>query len=252
MQLLLYKFLWANSPEHLKSMVHSELLPTTYPNIYLCTGKTHDGYNEPIFENAVLQGLKATQYNDCPIQIHKYHEQRQRYEVTLIGDPDATPKQLLIKHDNIRVIKPLNISRAFSDFEKHLSGNVEKLELLKTNPSDYTIFGAFLDFQLPPIAQHKELSESNGWIDVRYIFSTACRAHNLTITSEHCPQILSLLYSFCMRRPFLFIWKKYLVPTSWTLMEWSGFEDMWVYTKHSYIPMAWPRYSEMVEITTDD
>ena len=239
-QLLLCKFLWANSPKHLQSKVHPRLLPTTYPNIFLCTGKATDGVDEPIFENAVLRGLKATQYNGCPIQINRFNEQRQRYEVSLIGDPDKTFKQLLIQDHNIHVINPLNIAMAFSDFENHLNGDVEKLELLKTDPSDWTIFGAFLDFQLPPSAQHKELSECFSWVDVRYIFTAKCRDHNLAITKEHCPQIISLLYSFCSlsAQPFLYIWKKYLIPTSWTLVEWPYFHELWVYTDQSFIPLA--------------
>ena len=218
-----FKFTWANSPEKLCAYVPRVLLPQTYPTRLL--GSRSDGL---IFENARLANLNSTQYNGRPIQIGKYYEEKQRYKVTIIGDYThkcavKTYKEnqhMLIKRQNIQVIQQLDVSDAYDDFVRHSQSIPDQLSLLIESPGGRNTICAFLDFQLST----KQLSESPAWRDITYCMIVACGRNKMTISRKDCPQIVSLLYALCFEKEStVCIWKKYLIPSSWSLRNWPTF-----------------------------
>ena len=212
-----YKFVWSNSPQQLRKILFEEPLPDKYPDTLL--GSNADCI---IFEDAVLVNLKTEKYNGHPIRIDKFNVDKSRYQVTLVGDPDEDLEQLLIRRKNIEVIKQLDVSEAYQDFVDHLHDKPDLLQLLENDPTSGRIIGAFIDFQVPPIAQPQQIVETRAWNDIVYLVSTGCKSSNLSVSEQHSPQIISLLYSFCFYRETTFyLWKKYFIPSTWKVTEWS-------------------------------
>ena len=206
-QLPMYKFFFANSPKHLKMIMPPNTLPPEYPERLLGCGAT--GF--PTFENATLSGLSVEDLNGAPVRIKKFIESKQRYQVQIIDPEAAEPRHLLVERDKIDVFPLKDISEAYSDFEEHARATPTLLSLLTEKPSDVGTIGAFLDFQLPPIANPKDWDTDCGWKDVYYYISNWCCNYGLSVTKEECPLILSFLYCFCYDR-FDHIWKKYMIP----------------------------------------
>ena len=122
----------------------------------------------------------------------------------------------------------MNISNAYADFKEHARTNPKLLSSLTDTPDDEWVFGQFFRLQLPQIADPTLWDFDCAWSDVCYYITTSCRAYGLSITKEHCPLILSFLYHHCFER-FIFLWKKYLIPSTWKLVYDQKFgEGIWV------------------------
>ena len=198
-------------------------LPPEYPERLLGCGA--EGF--PTFENAVLHGLSTKTWNGAPVRVIKYFENKERYQVEIIADSQSEARSLLVKRVNIQVFPLADISEAYSDFEEYVHADSELLNLLAAKPDDWEIFGKFFDFQLPPVADLKALTMDCAWTDVCYNMTTYCRSYGLAITKEHCPLILSFLYHWCFDK-FIFLWKKYLIPTTWNMVYDDNFgEGIW-------------------------
>lgn len=224
-QIDLFKFLWANSKQHLSQVLPTQALPDTYPEQLLCS----DTDTDLPFENATLCKLKTTKYNGLPIIITAYDKGKNRYAVDIVNLSGDTNKGFTVKRDNIQLLEPTDISNAYEDFKEHLRGTNRTLfEKLETNPEDGNLWSEFVNFQLAPVPNRDEqLQFCYAWTDMRYFVSLDCDKANLYVTQESCQQIIYLLYHIAFLRTFPFVWKKYNIPTTWTWKEWpGGFEGM--------------------------
>ena len=214
------KFIWANSSLHLSALLPAEALPDEYrADGVVLIGTSTDGV---VFEDAQLYNLNTAQHNGKLIRIREFVKSRSRYKVEIIEDPDADPQHMLVRRQNIQVLQMRDISKAFQDFVDHLDNKPDLLELLRKDRAGNRIIGEFLNFQIPPIEKPELISQGHAWNDIEYYMTSACKRSNLTISKRDCPQIISLLYALCFEKvSTYYIWKRYLIPSTWSIKKWS-------------------------------
>ena len=229
-QIELFKCLWANSKHHLTQVLPPHVLPAKYPEQYLCA---HTMSGLP-YENGLLCHLKTKKFNELPVRILEFDSVRDRYavEIMVISDDADRIRQFYVKIENIKFLEPTGIGDAFKDFEMHLqkSNNTELLSKLHADPLDDRLLAAFLNFQLAPVPDLKKQSqESFGWSDVCHFVMTGCESYNIAVDERGAQQIVALLYHVCYLKDFWYIWKKYIIPTTWKWTNWSRFFEGIVY-----------------------
>ena len=237
-QVDLFKFLWANSKDHLLQVLPTQVLPDTYPKQLLCSEKS----NMMPFENATLRNLKTTKHNSKPIFIISYDADNQRYAVQIVDFSKNPKMNFKVKLQNIQLLKSKDVSEAYKDFEDHLRDLDTKRHksmysllhhLHHPDEDSYVPILRFLEFQLAPV-QHERGStrreaphifHDDTWIELSYAVMDSCEMFELKLTPQGSQQIIALLYHVCYLQSFPFVWKRYSVPTTWTWKAWPEFID---------------------------
>ncbi len=202
----LFKFLWANSKDHLLQVLPPQVLPATYPKQLLGCSQ----HEKLPLENATLHKLNTAKYNDLPVCIFKFFESNKRYQVEPLMPDGSMRGKFTVKPVNLKLLVPTDLQNAYTDFMQHLRNSHD------TADTDHKLLGQFPDFQLVPAPNTKEQLEfCYDWSDLTYFLLLGIEKEQLSISEKGCQLIIARLYQMSYEKPFHYLWKRYVIPLNW-------------------------------------
>ena len=214
-------FLLANDPSELLAR-YPELLDAQYT--YQIVGD----------KDAQLTNLKATKWNGHQVIV------RDRVNKTRLSvipfDYTLKHTAMSVKEENVRVLRPLNITDAFNNFKQDV--NVSSWKILTMNETCYkntTIIKYFVEHQFPFVDTKTKCYATLRFdtIDKRYDqlrrdTIQEVQAQQLGVTQEDCPKIISFLYSLAFSRKLHLVRTFSICADDWIMQKWKGNIDLYV------------------------